>query len=502
LVAIACSVDESPDARGDTAAVAPTAPAGQTAEQERTADRRLALSRPTRDDVRIPMRGLQEPWLGDYDGMIERDLIRALVPMSKTFYFLDGGDHHGIAYEGLKAFEKQVNEKLGRDHVKLHVVIIPVSRDELIPDLVEGYGDIALGNLTITPARRELVDFSDPLMTDVRELVVTGPGSPDLASLDDLSGKEIVVRQSSSYFDSLQRLNARLREAGMAEARLSPAREVLEDEDLLEMVNAGLVPIVIVDSHKALFWLQIFPDIVVHEDLAVATGGPIAWAFRKNSPKLAAQVNEFVVRHKKGTLRGNIIFNRYLRDTRWAQRALNDQGRMRFRDLRNFFQKYGNRFEIPWLLVAAQGYQESRLDQSLRSPVGAIGVMQLLPSTAADPNVGIPDIEDVEANIHAGTKYLRFIHDRYFANAEGMTGLDKALFSLAAYNAGPARVAGLRRKAEGMGLDPDVWFRNVEIVAAKEIGRETVQYVSNIFKYYIAYERMLKMETARNAPQD
>ncbi|MHC4859992.1 MAG: MltF family protein [Planctomycetota bacterium] len=501
-LAIACSAEESPDSRGHAVVVAPTEPADENAEEERAADRRAALARPTRDDLAVRTRVLLEPWQGDYDGMVERDVIRALVPLSKTFYFLDGGRHRGISYEALKRFEKHVNEKLGRGHVEVHVVIIPVSRDELIPDLVAGYGDIALGNLTITTARREVVDFSDPLMTDVRELVVTGPGSPELASLDDLSGKEVVVRRSSSYFDSLQRLNARFREVGIAEARLTPAREVLEDEDLLEMVNAALIPIVIVDSHKARFWSQIFPDIVVHEDIAVATGGEIAWAIRKNSPELAAEVNEFIARNKKGTLTGNVVFNRYLRDTRWAKRALDEQGRMRFQDLRDFFQKYGDRFEVPWLLVAAQAYQESRLDQSLRSPAGAIGVMQLLPSTAADPNVGIPDIEDVESNIHAGTKYLRFIHDRYFADSEGMTKLDKALFSFAAYNAGPARIAGLRARAEAMGLDPDVWFRNVEIVAAQEIGRETVQYVSNIFKYYIAYERMLKVHKARGAPRD
>ncbi len=152
---------------------------------------------------------------------------------------------------------------------------------------------------------------------------------------------------------------------------------------------------------------------------------------------------------------------------------------------------------MPWLLLMAQGYQESHLDQSRRSPAGAIGVMQLLPTTAADPNVGLPNIEDVEENIHAGTKYLRFIHDRYFADTPNMSDLDKALFSFAAYNAGPARVARLRGKAEDMGLDPNVWFRNVEIVAAREIGRETVQYVSNIYKYYIAYERVLRMEQER-----
>ena len=155
----------------------------------------------------------------------------------------------------------------------------------------------------------------------------------------------------------------------------------------------------------------------------------------------------------------------------------------------DLFRQYAGTYEFDWLLVAAQGYQESRLDQSVVSRVGAIGVMQLLPTTAADPNVGIPDIDELEPNIHAGVKYLRFLRDRYFAD-DAVDALNQALFSFAAYNAGPARVARLRRQAGDLGFDPNVWFRNVENVAAKEIGRETVQYVSNIFKYYIAYRRI------------
>jgi membrane-bound lytic murein transglycosylase MltF len=442
---------------------------------------------------------LRESWSGDLNGMIERDFIRALVPMSKTFYFLDGGHQRGLAYDAAQLFERQLNKRLERGHLKVHMVMIPVARDELIDGLLAGYGDIALGNITITPERAARVDFSDPFMGGVNELIVTGPSTPPLNTLDDLGGREIYVRESSSYYQSLVRLNQRLLADGKELATLTLAPDVLEDEDLLEMVNAGLVGIVVVDSHKAKFWAQIFTDLVVRDDLAVARNQQIGWAFRKNSPQLAAAINEFVVDHKKGTLMGNISFNRYLRDTKWAERALDDKGRMRLENLIGLFDKYGTKYNMPGLLIAAQGYQESRLDQSVRSSAGAIGVMQLLPSTARDPNVNIPNIDQVERNIEAGTKYLSFIYDRYFADDGEMSDLDKALFSFAAYNAGPARVAQLRGQAEMSGLDPDVWFRNVEAVAAEEIGRETVQYVSNIYKYYIAYERMTMLQESRDS---
>jgi membrane-bound lytic murein transglycosylase MltF len=383
--------------------------------------------------------------------------------------------------------------------VKVHLLMIPVARDELIDGLLAGYGDIALGNISITPERAALVDFSDPFMDGVNELIVTGPSAAPLTTLDDLGGREIYVRASSSYYQSLVRLNKRFLAAGKDLVTLTLAPDVLEDEDLLEMVNAGLVGIVVVDSHKAHFWAQIFADLVVRDDLAVATNQQIGWAFRKNSPLLAAAINAFVVDHKKGTLMGNISFNRYLRDTKWAERALDDDGRVRLDNLIGLFDKYGAKYDMPSLLIAAQAYQESGLDQSVISSAGAIGVMQLLPSTARDPNVNIPNIEQVDRNIEAGTKYLSFIHDRYFAGEGEMSVLDKALFSFAAYNAGPARVARLRGKARARGLDANVWFGNVETVAADEIGRETVQYVSNIYKYYIAYERMTMLQESRNS---
>ncbi len=427
-----------------------------------------------------------KPWIGDFDGMAERREIRALVVYSKTFYFLDQGRQRGATYELLKQFEKFVNKKLKTKTLKFRVLFIPVKRDELFSGLAEGLGDIAAANLTITPQRLKLVDFSNPLFSDVKEQLVTGPSALPVTSVDDLAGKEIHVRRSSSYYESLVQLNNAFKQAGKPPMRLVAADEMFEDEDLLEMVNAGLIPMIVMDSHKAQFWQQIFDNIRVHPDIAVRTGGKIAWAFRKNSLKLKPIVNEFVKGHKKGTLMGNIILKRYLRDTKYVKNSVSEKEMKKFEAMIQLFKKYSAEYEFDYLMVAAQAYQESGLDHSKRSPAGAIGVMQLLPSTAADPNVGIPNIEKLEKNIHAGTKYLRFIVDRYYKD-EPMEDVNRMLFAFASYNAGPARVNGLRKKTAEMGLDPNVWFHNVEVAAAKKIGRETVQYVSNIYKYYIAY---------------
>lgn len=445
-------------------------------------------------------RKIVDTWTGDFDGMVKRNRIRVLVAFSKTFYFLDGGAQRGASYDVLKEFEKTINKALKRKTVKVEVVFIPVSRDNLIPGLVEGRGDIAAANLTITPERQELVDFSHPLFTGVSEIVVSGPEVPKLESVDNLAGNTIHVRKSSSYYASLVLLNKQLKKAGKSEAKLIPADENLEDEDLLEMVNAGLLPMIVVDSHKAKFWEQIFDKITLNPNVAVRTGGKIAWAFRKNSPKLKTRVNAFVKKNKKGTLMGNMIFKRYLKNTKYAKNSLSGEELKKFEDTIDLFKKYSGQYNFDWLMMAALGYQESGLDQSVRSHVGAVGVMQLLPSTASDPNVDIPNIEELEPNIQAGVKYLHFIHSRYFQDP-AVDKMNQWLFTFAAYNAGPAKVGRLRKEATRMGLDPNIWFRNVELVAAKRIGRETVQYVSNIYKYFIAYSLIMERLEAKKAAE-
>ncbi|MDX1431005.1 MAG: lytic transglycosylase F [Gammaproteobacteria bacterium] len=444
---------------------------------------------------------LNQPWTGDFDGMVERHRIRALVVYSKTFYFLDGATQRGATYEFLKAFEKHVNQHLKKETLKVEVVFIPVTRDQLFPALVEGRGDIAASNLTVTPDREKIVDFSDPVASNVSEIVVTGPSGPKLSSVDDLAGQEIHVRESSSYYESLVRLNAAFARAGKPAVEIVLADERLEDEDLLEMLNADLIPMIVIDRHKGEFWAQIFEGITLHPDITVRTGGNIAWAYRKNSPKLEKIVNEFVAKNRQGTLLGNVLLKRYLKNASYVKNSLAGEELDKFHQMVEYFKKYSGQYGFDWLLMIAVGYQESHLDQSRRSPAGAVGVMQMLPSTAKDPVVGIPDIEKLEPNIHAGVKYLHYIHDRYFSDA-AIDTLNQWLFTFASYNAGPAKVASLRKEATKMGLDPNEWFGNVEVVAAKRIGRETVQYVSNIYKYYIAYKLLLEQSKKRRAVKE
>jgi len=431
---------------------------------------------------------VREAWTGDLDGMIQRRYIRALVVLSKTFYFYEKGRPYGITYESLKEFERDLNQKLGLGpEEQVHVLFIPVARDRLLPDLVEGFGDIAAANLTITTERSKLVDFSVPAGTGVKEIVVTGSRSPEIRDVGDISGQEVYVRRSSSYYESLERLNSKLRSEGKPSVRIREADESLEDEDILEMVNAGLVGMTIVDSHTAALWAETFDQIRPLPDVAISEDNAIGWAFRKNSPQLAKAVNDFGQTHKIGTAFGNILLRRYYGNAKRLRNAASEQEMAKMRLLTKLFQKYAGQYDFDWLMVTAQAYQESGLDQNVKSAAGAVGIMQVMPSTAEAEPISVDNVEEIEANIHAGVKILRYYADHYFSEPE-LDEMNRMLFSFAAYNAGPNRINRLRRRAAEQGLDPNIWFRNVELVAAKSIGRETVQYVSNIVKYYIAYK--------------
>lgn len=443
---------------------------------------------------------LNTTWRGDLEGMHARRYIRVLVTYSRTNYYLDGAVTKGFTAEVARAFEVWINKRLKTGKYPIHVACIPVRRDELLSALNSGRGDIAVAGLSITPAREELVAFSSPWTSDVREVVVTGPESPELRSIDDLAGQEVYVRRSSSYFETLERLNVRLAAQGLPPVEIRPADENLESEDIMEMVGAGLLPLTVVDGYRARLWRDVLPGVRVRDDLVLAQGQRLAWAVRKDSPELLALINDFVKSFRSSPDMA-FLGRKYFVKSAYLRNSKASEDMRRFNEAAKFFRKYGQQYGLDSLLLAAQGYQESRLDQNALSPAGAVGVMQLLPSTAAAPPISLPNIRHLETNIHAGAKYYRHLIDRYYDDP-AISPLNRLLFAFAGYNAGPGNMARMRRLTRDMGLDPNQWFAGVEVAAGKVTGQETVRYVGNIYKYYVAYrtviERAEERERARH----
>jgi len=436
-----------------------------------------------------------KPWKGDFDAMLERRVIRVIVPYSRTLYFNDKGQERGIAAETVRDFERYVNQKYRKDKRPVTVVILPATRDRLLRDVASGLADIAAGNITLTESRRRQVDFATSAsMSALNEVVVTGPKAPPVATLDDLSGTTIHTRPSSSTYESLLALNKRFAAAKKPPAKIVRLPDALEAEDTLEMANAGLLDIVVVDDVVADIWAQVLPGITVHDDLKLRSDARVGWAVRKGSPQLQAAILDF---HQNFLVKQGVSkyrYAQYLKRAKQIQDPTASAEWQRFEATLELFREYGAKYRFDPLMLAAQGYQESRLDQQARSEVGAIGVMQLMPATGAELKVG--DIHQIEPNVHAGAKYLDQLMTRYFKDAH-FDEANRALFAFAAYNAGPGRIQQMRTEAKKRGLDPDKWFNSVEIVVAEKVGAETTTYVRNIFKYYVAYKLIEDAEAAK-----
>jgi len=423
--------------------------------------------------------------------MVKRRNIRAIVLINPIGFFYNNGQPMGAMYETLRELETYVNQKLKTGTLKVKVTFIPLRPDEVESALTQGVGDLVAYALVITPERQQQVAFTVPIQTDVKQIIVSGPNFGTVSSLDDLGGKEVYVNPLSVNYQNLQQVNAQLQKAGKPPIVIKVADKNLLDDDLLQMVNAGLLPATATSDLRAKLWSQILPNLTPHPDVVIASGQQTAWAVRKDNPQLKQMLDDFLASHSVGTSFGNTLARRYLQNTKWVRNSTSTEEIKKFEALSAIFKQYAGQYGFDYLMIMAQAYQESLLDQTKRNPSGSVGIMQVIPKYAAASPINVANVATVDGNIQAGVKMLRHIEDQYF-NDPNIDQLNKTLMVFASYNAGPNRIAKLRQQAADEGLDPNKWFNNVELVAAKEIGQETVTYVSNIYKYYVAYKLALE----------
>jgi len=422
--------------------------------------------------------------------------IRVLVNYNATNYFIVKGKQTGLEYELMHSFENYLNKGRTADK-KVHMIFIAMPFEQLIPALLSGKGDVIAAGMTKTPERSKKVAFSNAYRTNISEIVVRNKKAQKVDTAHDLSNKIVHVVRGSSYFSSLQHLNKELQQEKKPLAKIVQTDKHLTSEDILQMVNAGIYNYTVVDSHIAGIWSKVLDNIISETGTAVSTGSQIAWAVRKSDKDLLYKLNVFHKKHKQGTKVGNVLFNRYYKNTKWINNPVSASSMKRLNQYQKSFIKYGKQYNIDWVMLTALGYQESKLNQKQRSSHGAVGVMQIKPSTAADKNIKIKGVKgSSDKNIHAATKYLAFLRSRYFSDPK-IAPLEQLAFTLAAYNAGPARIVQMRNKAKKVGKDPNKWFFNVEYVTRRYASSQPVDYVANIMKYYLAFKSTIDAETAR-----
>ncbi len=438
---------------------------------------------------------------GDLPKILERHTLRILVSYDNVGFYMEKGRQDGLYVAMMKKFEQYLRQKyVSAERLKLY--FIPVREDEMMKLIADGYGDLALG-ITPTNEFKRYVDFSIPEKLWLKEIAVTKIGTKEIKSLQDFAGRTVWARRSSSYYVSLNLLNDYLKASGLMPVNIVGADEFLTDADLVDMVGRGEIPATIVNDSKLVIWRRYFGNVVFNMEAPIKVNSTLNWAIRHNSPLLYKEINLFLRSYRDGTAQGTKVYDQYMRThpTYRARVERQDSERLginveNFKKFSNIFQKYGKHYGIDWILLMAQSYQESTLNPNARSNRGAVGIMQVLPSTAQEWYIGVDGVNDLDNNVHAGTKYMRYMLDSYFNEPE-LSEYERMLLALAAYNCGPNRITKYREEARTSGLNPNVWFGNVEAIAASHGATETVNYVQNISELYVSYQESYKINTER-----
>ncbi|MFO6422549.1 transglycosylase SLT domain-containing protein [Motilimonas sp. KMU-193] len=437
----------------------------------------------------------QQTFTGDLTEIKQRRVLRALVSYNKTDFFIRKGTILGLQTELLQQLENQLNQGIKKEIDKTKIKFIPVPFEQLIPALNEGKGDFIAAFLSNTSDRQKQISFVDSLLTQVNEVLVTNKSIAPINRLEQLAGLTIHVLQHSSYTEHLNTINRILAKQDLPAIKIIEANRYLTSEDLIEMLAGDMIQAVVVDDYKAKLWTQVFPELMIHTEQPISVNNHIGWATRQNNPELNQFLSQFVSKHaQQGTLLGNTLFNRYYKDIKWAKAApampdLSDP-------IYLAFQQAAETNQLDVIALIAQAYQESKFNNTLVSHRGAVGIMQVLPSTAKEMQV--KDYRSLEGNIRAAARYMHWIDKHYLAD-KNLTPDNHQAMLWAAYNAGPNKLNKMLKRAQEMGLDDTVWFGQVEIAAALETGRETVQYVANNYKYYLAYKLSIDLAANKTA---
>ncbi|HUP56552.1 MAG TPA: transporter substrate-binding domain-containing protein [Bdellovibrionota bacterium] len=416
--------------------------------------------------------------LGELNAILKARYLRVLTIKNPYDYYVHKGEMKGVQYEMVREFVAHLNRKYAKKKRELKIAfeLIPVDFDQLIPMLTEGRGDLVAVGLTRTPERDAEVEFTLPYQV-VRDVIVT---RKELAK-ESWKGKTFLVQADSSYLRAIE-------ESGEdVDVRAVDAN--LNAENVMEMVSLKGADYTLVNSYWAERIGRRFKNLTMLDDQPFRKEVEVGWAVRKGSPELLKELNAFIPKVRKGTLLGNTFGQKYFDNLSRLHRDF-DLAAQKISNYDASIKKYAKQYGFDWRLLAALCLEESQFRQEIDNKFGAVGLFQIKQSTADEPYVSVGPIRgkaNADNNIHAGVKYLAWLKKSFFDSEDQLSEDERLRMMLAAYNAGPARVQEAIGKARRMGLNPHVWFRNVEVAMLSLGVPETVLYVSEINKHYVSY---------------
>ena len=431
-----------------------------------------------------PLQAGQPSQVRDLAQIRSSQVLRVLVNQSRNSSGQVQGESVGVEYHRLRAFERYLNGH-ARDGQEITLKIIPKAKDQLLGALLRGEGDLMAPGELLDVKPTHAVTPSDPIIERVPLMLVGVKGERRYTRLEQLSGRTVALTTGSAAGEALNLINQKLALRKLPPVNIEWVDPTLAVEDVLEMVQAGIYHLTLVEQPIAERWAKLMPKLRFDRKVLVSEPGAMRWYVRRDASMLRASVDRFLTTYTVPADQ-NVAFERVYRRLYRVHYPLARADRQKLEKLRPVLQKHAQQQGMDWLNLAALAFKESTLNPNAKGSGGATGLLQITPSAAQ--RVGVNNIQNVEGNVQAGAKYLAMIRRKFFASPR-LNERERLAFVLAAYNMGPERVQAMRAEARRRGLNPNQWFFQVERIAMEQVGMGAVSYVNSVNKYYLAFDR-------------
>ena len=444
----------------------------------------LLLPLPALARLAGPLQVGQPSQVRDLAQIRSSQVLRVLVNQSRNSSGEVQGQSIGVEYHRLRAFEHYLNSH-ARDGQEITLKIIPKAKDQLLGALSRGEGDVVAPGELIDFMPSHAISASDPIIDHVPLLLVGVKGERRFTRFEQLSGRTVALTTGSAAGASVNLINQKLALRKLPPVKIEWVDPTLAVEDVLEMVQAGIFHLTIVEQPIAERWATLMPKLRFDRKVLVSAPDAMHWYVRRDASMLRASIDRFLAGYKAPADQ-DVAFERVYRRLYRVHYPLARADRQKLEKLRPVLQKHARQQGMDWLNLAALAFKESTLDPDAKGSGGATGLLQITPSAAQ--RVGVSNIQNVDNNVQAGAKYLALIRRKFFASPK-LNERERMAFVLAAYNMGPERVQSMRAEAKRRGLNPNQWFFQVERIAMEQVGMGAVSYVNSVNKYYLAFDR-------------